>query len=721
MKLYRFFLNLFFSPIKNPLLLSDSKLIFICLLFSITPIVFIIYIYKGFFNHDSLDVLINYKYNFDTLNTYNFLPLWNPYLAYGITTSLSNFILSGSQYLTLFIGYIVHSNSFLYLFYGSIALDTFLYLAGIVLVLKHLKIPNYINFYATSIAALTLNPIASFGFDYYFFIKLPLLLYFIIWVSEKFSRRLIFFILFYLSYIFAGMPIYFSILYLYITVLIFSLNFFANTNFYIKNSDSNNNTVNLKALASISCIIILAYCYSLNLLDILRNYQLLAPGRLADGSSSYTNFISYGGFTGPGKLLGFVGGAPLTQDFDLFLGIIPSALSLYSIFLFKENYKSRKILIQLWCLIFLILIFTHPFHQSYFHKFIYYLPLVNKIRHLAYFITLIKPILIILSAISINNLIHKKKFFYFNNFIYLISLILVIFLYFKLYFEFFLIILMFLILLLYKNSRIFSYYIIFIFSLIDIFHHRLIDFPYEKYKYNQEKFHSIANDKFPFLLRTDPKQSINLRLFDESIRAAEFARYSSEVTYIREDFCYQTYRQDYLLKNLYKEFQKNKLNFNTFFQEFSEVEIDKLKNREKFGCNRPKIEAYQQQFTNTPSTVEGAKNRIKNSDLQIQVTDFSPNWLDFKINNMYSSTKPIIYYDAFHPYWEVYIDKKKEAIFKINGAFKGILIKNGEHDVRFKIKIQHQILELIKAFILSGALVLLLIFCTKRIKNCRYL
>ena len=104
MKLYRLLLNLFSSPYKNLLSLSDNKLIFICLLFSFTPIVFIIYIYKGYFNHDSLDVVINYKYNFDTLYTTNFLPLWNPYLAYGITTSLSNFILSGSQYLTLFIG-----------------------------------------------------------------------------------------------------------------------------------------------------------------------------------------------------------------------------------------------------------------------------------------------------------------------------------------------------------------------------------------------------------------------------------------------------------------------------------------------------------------------------------------------------------------------------------------------------------------------------------------
>jgi hypothetical protein len=591
-----------------------------------------------------------------------------------------------------------------------------LYLAGIVLVLKHLKIPNYINFYAISIAALTLNPIASFGFDYYFIIKLPLLLYMALWVSEEFSKRFIFFILFYLSYIFAGMPLYFSILYLYITVLIFSLSFLAKKNFNIKKfCETNNNTFSLKILASIICIIILAYCYSLNLLDIFKNYQLLAPGRLADGSSSYTDFLSYGGFTGPGKLLGFIGGGPLTQDFDLFLGFMPVAFGLYSIFLFVESYKQKKILMQLWCLIFLILIFTHPFQQSYFHKLLYHLPLVNKIRHLAYFITLIKPILIILSAISINNLICKKKF-YFNNFICLIALILVSFIYFKLYFEFFLIFLTFLILLLYKNRSIFSYYIIFIFSLIDIFHHRLIDFPYEKYKYNQEKFHSIANDKFPFPLRTDPKQSINFRLFDESMRTTEFARYSSELTYIREDFCYQIYRQDYLLKNLYQEFQKNKLNFNTFLKEFSEMEIDKLKNREKFGCNHPKIEAYEQQFTNTPSTIEGAKNRIKNSDLQIQVTDFSPNWLDFKINNIYPSTKPIIYYDAFHPYWEVYIDKKKEVIFKTNGAFKGILVKTGEHDVKFKIKMQYQILELIKAFILSGALVLLLIFCTKKIK-----
>jgi hypothetical protein len=704
--------------------MSNTKLIFFALFLSLLPNFLILFLHQSFFNHDTLDILINYKFSYDSLASSNEFPLWNPYYAYGITTSLSNLAVSSSQYLSLLIGKIIHSSSFFLFFNFSIVFDSFLYMTGIILLLKHLKIANYIILYSITIAALTLNPIASFGFDYYFLIKLPLLIYAVIWTLEKFKERIIFFLLFFISYIFAGMPLYFFILYIYITAVLFVINFiyidkkYLNTFFRIESLET---FLNIKQIVGITCVLILIYCFYLNLQDVLNNYKLIAPGRLIDGNTSFSNFISYGGFANASKVLKFLGGSPLTQDFDLFVGFIPIILSFYSLFLNQNDSVTRKIVIQLWLLILIFMILGHPFQQSYFHKLIYILPGINKVRHLAYFVTIIKPAFIILSAISLNNLINsRKKNFKFNLHIYLFFLLLVIFFYYRFYFELFLLILFFLIA--YKKSINNYYLIIFCFSIIDIIHHQILEFPYYKYGYDKEKFISIANSEFPFQLRVDPMQSIKLKIFNESLNYEGFARYSSEVSYIREDFCYQPYRQDYLLKNLYQELNKNKLNFNSFVPEFKEKEEDKLLNRKRFGCNETKIKVLDKEFSqNTPIIEQSyADDDRKDSNRfydNIEILDFKPNWLNFKINNRHKKTLPLLYFDTFHPYWEVYIDGNKDKIFEFNGAFKGLFVKPGVHIINFKIKKVYRILEMVKGLVLSGFIFLLFVYCVKRIKS----
>ncbi len=48
----------------------------------------------------------------------------------------------------------------------------------------------------------------------------------------------------------------------------------------------------------------------------------------------------------------------------------------------------------------------------------------------------------------------------------------------------------------------------------------------------------------------------------------------------------------------------------------------------------------------------------------------------------------LTYVDRIYPGWEVFVDGKKEELLRINGIFKGVLVKEGEHRVQFAFRPQ---------------------------------
>jgi len=182
------------------------------------------------------------------------------------------------------------------------------------------------------------------------------------------------------------------------------------------------------------------------------------------------------------------------------------------------------------------------------------------------------------------------------------------------------------------------------------------------------------------------------------------------------------------LRVIYDTLKVDKLNFNPSVIEFDLKKTDDITNWTKYGCNRNKVELLTPDFfTNIPynSNFNLAKNNYKNvpnritSD-SINITSFSPNQVAFKIDNKYNATLPLVYYDAFHPYWNGLIDGKKTKIYKINSGFKGLYIPRGIHNITFQIKEFYKYLELTKAAILSILILLLFCLCINNIytKNC---
>ncbi len=709
------------NNLKKIWLESDLVFLSIIVTSSFIPILFIFNIYGAFYNHDSLLAFVNYKYIFDSF-THNFqIPAWNPYLAYGTSMSLINIGIPGSEYLTILLGKILNSQNSLFFFNLSIAIDTFFYLAGIALCLNYYKIKREVIFLSIIFSAISVNPIHQSAFDFQLIVKLPLLIYSILYVSENLRDRIPIFLLFQFCFIYAGLVPYFSIFYFWLSLLIFFLINRDNHNF--KNR-KNFPSLNLKLILYGLAITAIFLTYYVNIFDVLTNFQIVSPGRLPNGNSTYNDFISYGGFNGPNKLIRFFGRPPLTEDFDIFLGFITIYLAITTlIYSSKLQQDIRRICNNLWILIAILIIFTHPFSLSIFHLAIYHLPGMSKVRHLSYFITLCKPIFIILSAFGLNFLLSiRQEIFHKKKELLVLILIIMIMMIYKMIFSLILLLIFIIFRKNFLKQQYFSifYFVIFAISITDLIFHRFIDFPHSKYKGNLTSFNKIKNNDFPFVNRVDPRLSKNFEIFDSSLPKEGFARYSSEISYIKEDYCYQVYRQDYLLKNLYAEMKKDHLNFNPFMKEFPEKEEENLIPKDKYGCNRSKIELVPPNLFNLHNksikiSDINYKNFPKISNEIISIKSFSPNKINFYVDNFHHQTSLLAYYDNNHPYWEAILDNKAIDIYTLNGSFKSILIPPGKHLVEFRIRKKFILLENFKLLFLSVFFIFLASICTLKI------
>lgn len=78
-----------------------------------------------------------------------------------------------------------------------------------------------------------------------------------------------------------------------------------------------------------------------------------------------------------------------------------------------------------------------------------------------------------------------------------------------------------------------------------------------------------------------------------------------------------------------------------------------------------------------------AKPIVKESSM-FKLVDFNLNNISFKTN--FSKRQFLVYNDAYHKDWHVYIDGKEKDLFRVNWAFKGVWVEEGEHQVRFVYK-----------------------------------
>ncbi len=73
----------------------------------------------------------------------------------------------------------------------------------------------------------------------------------------------------------------------------------------------------------------------------------------------------------------------------------------------------------------------------------------------------------------------------------------------------------------------------------------------------------------------------------------------------------------------------------------------------------------------------------RTSDVDIDVTGFSFNKLNLKINNHSQDNRVIYYADAWNPDWKAFIDGKKTEVIKTNLGYKSVIVPTGQSQVLF--------------------------------------
>lgn len=100
-----------------------------------------------------------------------------------------------------------------------------------------------------------------------------------------------------------------------------------------------------------------------------------------------------------------------------------------------------------------------------------------------------------------------------------------------------------------------------------------------------------------------------------------------------------------------------------------------------------------------------------------KVTSFDLNSVSFNVN--FNSRKFLVYNDSFHTGWRAFIDGKSEPLYRANGAFKGLWVDSGKHQIRllFSPQKQYFFIFLVGVFFMWGTWLMCLFFGRRRCLN----
>lgn len=76
------------------------------------------------------------------------------------------------------------------------------------------------------------------------------------------------------------------------------------------------------------------------------------------------------------------------------------------------------------------------------------------------------------------------------------------------------------------------------------------------------------------------------------------------------------------------------------------------------------------------------KGEMKDTEATVQITNYSPNKVIIKVNNL-SAPNYLVLTDTYYPGWKVYVNNKREKIYRADYLFRAVQLKQGNSIVRF--------------------------------------
>ncbi|MDP3704436.1 MAG: hypothetical protein Q8R24_00820 [Legionellaceae bacterium] len=375
------------------------------------------YLKRSYFPvHDTLSVFQFFSYYYSELLTHHELPWWLPASAYGMPIdSYMLFSFGPFQYLVLGIGYLFHVQNALLLFSLSLIGDTLFFAFGAYLFCRHIlhdRLPTFI-------CVLSILVLVQYDRQIYWNFKLllpiPLCLYWMQLAIERCNLG-------YLCLMFAtllswafGSIAYVLPVQFYVTICYGLLFILFNLKMHhlrgsslhqlfkqwVKNITQRENLLLLLAGLGIigMCVYMMYSIKSVMMTDMAYN----AIGRDANLGVGLDYYLNYGGNTGPEKITEFLNGLPTSHphDFLAYIGLINVIFVLNSIF--SKRKSPSQVALTLTAL--LVIIFTVT--ATGVAQIAYVLPGMNMVRHIGYFITIAKLLLIMLAGFGLQAYLHE--------------------------------------------------------------------------------------------------------------------------------------------------------------------------------------------------------------------------------------------------------------------------------------------------------------------------
>lgn len=677
--------------------------------------------------HDTLSVFQFFSYYYSQIYFTHELPWWLPLSAYGMPIdSYLLFSFGPFQYLALTLGYLLHTHHTLFLFSLSLTGDTFFFALGTYLFSRHILQNKWIALLCTLSVLLLVQYDRQIYWNFKTLLPLPLCLY---WVQLAIERAS-------LSYLLANIATllcwtFGSIAYV-LPVQVYVIACYGLC--LLRKSPLIRLAMNcrspafaggkLKKLGYISLGIIALCGFILYQIQhvMLNHMAYNAIGRQGNFGVSLQDYLTYGGNTGTEKLFELLNGIPTSHphDFLAYVGIVNILFVIYGL-CSRDKSKSH---IALFLTTLLLLAFTIT--STDVAELVYVLPGMNRVRHIGYFITIVKLLLILLGGFGIQaywkQKTHALRFILpiiiallslactplsqqtpYTQHTLMIAMMLILW-------TIFCAILKFL-----QNTHFesprqrslgpYTYHLLvyglLIISCIDMISYRMMI--YKIADLFAAPFPKVFKEARP--IHYPPTRIPSVTLPYMRIKGLDV--YSIGSSYLQEDFC-PAPRQDLIssgVKTLFNLRQLHSTNPRDLLDPMNDKPL-----RQTLGCRVPKLrlvskvryaqtqaeagrkiattDIYQQPVILSPDLKAAGASAASDQQRQTlhqmsKIQDFTANRLQLFVDNPSSSTAWLIYADAFNLKWQASIDGQPQAIFPANLAFKAIPIKPGQHEVKF--------------------------------------
>ena len=667
--------------------------------------------------HDSLLAFEHFAYTYSTLRQWLEIPSWNPYVGYGQTTTLFDLTYLGPpQYSAMAIGALLGLHD-LDAFCLSLWASQTMYLAGLFLLARELRIPHrhglLLVLAASLLTQLLIQPDYSYGISW------PL--WWACWMILRLFRTADFV---YLAGLFAfggtffvfGHLTYCLVVQFYFLLLWFlcclggtalgpiSRDLRDSRAAGAERSPGGSGPLRRSSLLSKYAVLSVAVLlgavgfalFAHKILDLRDNYVVTAAGRdLTSGVVPLNVFLFYAGNGGLEKIASIAAGTSPSPDFSLFAGKLTLAFACGGVALTlwrKDADPLQKwFVVSAMSLVLLVLTFITP---DWFEVAVwaYRLPGMPLVRHISQFGQIAIPLILLLAGVGIQR--YAQTGLVGRTLIIAPAIALALLLPDQTSISAEILCALAVVAGARKGS------LLWLVVIAEVCAHSYLYGEWNLLPPKSSLASAVQSPASPRTvpLRIDAGTSTALRDFVEATTSLSLMmqRYAIEGAYLKEDYCLPPGRLDSWLTPVYL------LNRALLISA-----SDSPPKRHLYGCGTAKIEqlkpdlvasslaqaitamhaaALRRDFAPGVIDAAGAMTRqpMTGRIARVTVASFTPDRIRMQIETV-DGAALVAMYDAMHPWWRATQDGEPTALLPANIAFKSVIVPSGVHEVVFSI------------------------------------